>query len=200
MIFNKTVFKKLLKGAYKGGGLLVGNKEGRIIIAGSWWVMTMEEKVFTKEGKAALVELTGALPIQGECWRSTSEGNQIEMPPAYTDIDGDFYDRITAEKPFEKTIIKIDLSDGSTGRLYQKGSDIVCINEIVEMLLDPYGVKAGEDADIDGPYTRNKDDLEMFYWYTADCSFAAGKMNYKEDDYLELFAIMGEFGVPKAKC
>lgn len=65
MIFNKSVFKKLLKEAYKSSGLLVANKNGRIVLSGSWWVMTMAEEVFTKEGKAALVELTGQLPEVG---------------------------------------------------------------------------------------------------------------------------------------
>ncbi len=45
MIFNKSVFKKLLKEAYKSSGLLVANKNGRIVLSGSWWVMTMANEV-----------------------------------------------------------------------------------------------------------------------------------------------------------
>lgn len=200
MIFNKTVFKKLLKEAYKGAGLLVANKEGRIIIAGGWWVMTMEEQVFTKEGKAALVELTGQLPMQGECWRSTSAGNQMEMPTEYMDIDGDFYKEVTARKPFEKTIVTIDGFAGGMGRLYQKDKAVVCINELVEMLLDPSAVKEGEDSCIDGPYTRNEVNPEMFYWYTGECSFAAMRLAFEKDNYLELLENMQQFDIPKAKC
>lgn len=200
MIFNKTVFKKLLKEAYKGAGLLVANKEGRIIIAGGWWVMTMEEQVFTKEGKAALVELTGQLPMQGECWRSTSAGNQIEMPPEYIDIDGDLYDDVTSRAPFEKTIVTIDGLYEGMARMYQKEKTVVCINEVVEMLLDPGAVQPGEDGDIVGPYTRNMVNPSMFYWYTGDCSFAADRLDLEKEEYKELLENMQQFNIPKAKC
>ena len=200
MIFNKTVFKKLLKEAYKGAGLLVANKEGRIIIAGGWWVMTMEEQVFTKEGKAALVELTGQLPMQGECWRSTSAGNQIEVPPEYIDIDGDFYYDVTSRKPFEKTIITVDGLYTGMGRLYQKDKEVICINESVEMLLDPTATKEGEDSDIEGPYTREMENPSMFYWYTSECSFAAGRLDLEKEEYKELLRNMQQFEIPKAKC
>ena len=62
MIFNKSVFKKFLKEAYKGHGLLVGNNDGQIILEGSWWIMTMDKDVFNKDGRAALVQLTGEAP------------------------------------------------------------------------------------------------------------------------------------------
>lgn len=199
MIFNKSVFKKLLKEAYKGAGLLVANKEGRIIIAGSWWVMTMEENVFTKEGKAALVGLTGQLPVQGECWRSTSAGNQIEIPPDYIDIDGAIYDDVTSREPFQKTIVTIDGLFGGMGRLYQKEKFVICINEVVEMLLDPYAVKEGESSDINGPFTKNMEQPNTLYWYTDECSFAAGRLDFEKENYSELLKNMERFDIPKAK-
>lgn len=131
MIFNKSVFKKLLKEAYKSSGLLVANKNGRIVLSGSWWVMTMAQEVFTKEGKAALVELTGQLPEAGECFRCTSAGNQIEIPPDYIDID-----EAACNEVFKKTIMTMDGPLGGILRIYQRGNDIVCMNEIVEQLLD----------------------------------------------------------------
>lgn len=200
MIFNKSVFKKLLKEAYKSSGLLVANKNGRIVLAGGWWVMTMAEGVFTKEGKAVLVELTGQLPEVGECFRCTSAGNQMEIPPEYIAIDDNFYKEVTAKKPFEKTIVTIDGFCGGMGRLYQKGKAVVCINELVEMLLDSSAVKEGEDSCIDGPYTTNETDPTMFYWYTGECSFAAMRLTFEKDNYLELLENMKQFEIPKAKC
>lgn len=200
MIFNKTVFKKLLKEAYKGAGLLVANKDGRIIIAGGWWVMTMEERVFTNDGRAALVELTGQLPVPGECWRSTSSGNQIEMPPEYIDIDGPLYDDVTSRQPFEKTIITMDGLYGGMIRIYQRDKTIACINEVVDMLLDPSQVKEGEDSNISGPYTRNTPEPTMFYWYTDDCSFAAGRLELDKPEYTQLLAEMASIEIMRAKC
>ena len=188
MIFNKSVFEKLLKEAYKGAGLLVTKKEGRIALAGSWWVITMSENVFSNDGKAALVKLTGELPVQGECWRVTSGGNQVEIPPDYIDIDGDFYELITRNEPFNKTIITMDGLAGGLIRLYQRDKIVICINELVNMLLDPSAVKDGEDDYIRGPYVLKMENPSMYYWYTDECSFAAGKLDLEKDEYKELLA------------
>lgn len=168
MIFNKSVFKKLLKEAYKSSGLLVANKNGRIVLSGSWWVMTMAQEVFTKEGKAALVELTGQLPEAGECFRCTSAGNQIEIPPDYIDID-----EAASGEAFKKTIMTMDGPLGGILRIYQRKNDIVCINEVVEQLLDSSAALKDESDCIDGPYTRSSKSTGTLYWYTGECSFAA---------------------------
>lgn len=168
MIFNKSVFKKLLKEAYKSSGLLMANKNGRIVLAGGWWVMTMAEGVFTKEGKAALMELTGQLPEVGECFRCTLAGNQIEIPPDYINID-----EAASGEAFKKTIMTMDGPLGGILRIYQRGNDIVCINEVVEQLLDSSAALDDESDSIDGPYTRSPKSPGMLYWYTGECSFAA---------------------------
>lgn len=147
MIFNKTVFKKLLKTAYKSSGLMVANNSGRIIIAGSWWVMAMEEKVFTNEGRAALVELTGQLPAPGECWKSTSAGNQMMMPLEFMNID-EKIEEIRKNEPFSKTDMILDTHGEK--RLYKRGNTVVCMNEIVQTLLDPDTVCDEEDDYIQG--------------------------------------------------
>lgn len=197
MIFNKTVFKKLLKTAYKGAGLLVANKEGRIIIAGSWWVMSMEEKVFTYDGRAALVELTGQLPMPGECWRSTSAGNQIEIPPDYINIDDpEVFDRATAKEPYEKTILTMNGIWGEISRLYQKGCNVIPVNEIVDMLLDPSQTMKGEDYNITGPYTTDET-TSFLYWYTDNCAFMA--MKTESEDYKEILTYLAETEIPRIK-
>lgn len=66
--------------------------------------------------------------------------------------------------------------DGPLGgilRIYQRGNDIVCINEIVEQLLDSSAALEDESDCIDGPYTRTPKSTGMLYWYTGECSFAA---------------------------
>lgn len=201
MIFNETVFKNLLKEAYKGAGLLVANKEGRIVLAGSWWVITMEEKVFSKKGKAALVELTGQLPMQGECWRTTSAGNQMEVPPEYIDIDGDVYDDVTSRRPFEKTILTLDGLYCGMARVYQKDKAVICINETVDMLLDTSKATENEDTQIRGPYTRNMEHPSTFYWYTDECSFSAERLDLEKPEYKELLnALEANVRLPIAKC
>lgn len=193
MIFNKSVFKKLLKEAYKSSGLLVANKNGRIVLSGSWWVMTMAEEVFTKEGKAALVELTGQLPEAGECFRCTSGGNQIEIPPDYIDID-----KSAGGEAFKKTIMTMDGPLGGILRIYQRRNDIVCINEVVEQLLDSPAALEDESDRIDGPYTRTPKSTGMLYWYTGECSFAACPIKYG-DSVEEFIEEVQKVDIPQSK-
>lgn len=193
MIFNKSVFKKLLKEAYKSSGLLVANKNGRIVLAGGWWVMTMAEGVFTKEGKAVLVELTGQLPEVGECFRCTSAGNQIEIPPDYIDID-----EAASGEAFKKTIMTMDGPFGGMLRIYQRENDIVCINEIVKQLLDSSAALEDESNCIDGPYTRTPEFTGMLYWHTGECSFAACPIECK-DSAEEFIEEVQKVNIPQSK-
>jgi hypothetical protein len=155
--------------------------------------MTMRDSVFTKEGRAALVELTGQLPIQGECWRSTSEGNQFEMPPDYIDIDKN-KEMVMLDEPLQKTVVIVELSENGQERIYKRGEITEYINEIVNMLLDPKSAQEGEDFEILGPYKNN-----FFYWYTDDCSFAATGCEVGEK-YQELLDSMKGISIPEAKC
>lgn len=148
MIFNETVLKKMMKTEYKGHGLLVANKEGRIILGGSWWVISMDEEVFTKRAKASLVELTGCLPEQGECFRVTSAGCQMEIPHGYMDIDGK-KDMIIQKKTCIKTDILID--SFNLVRVFRKEDQMFFINELVSQLLEPSCLTEREEGYIEGP-------------------------------------------------
>lgn len=193
MIFNKTVFKKLLKTAYKRCGLMVANNSGRIIIAGSWWVMAMEEKVFTKEGRAALVELTGQLPVPGECWKSTSAGNQIMMPLEFMNID-EKIEEIMKNEPFHRTDIILDAQGEK--RLYKRGNTVVCMNEIVQTLLDPEAVCNEEDDYIRGAYAENVEDPIFLYWKTNECSFAAGRIEINKPEHVVFLEELARLDIP----
>ena len=68
MFINITEFKKLLKAAYKGSGLIVGNLDGGLIVtnvAGLWGVR-VDCDFLPNKLKAALIELIGDLPEDGE--------------------------------------------------------------------------------------------------------------------------------------
>lgn len=197
MIFNKSVFKKLLKTAYKGNGLKVANNGGRIILAGSWWVMAMEERVFTKEGRAALVELTGQLPVSGECFESTSEGNQIMMPLEYMNID-EKIEKIMAHERFQQTDIILDVYGEK--RLYKRGNTVVCVNEIVQNLLDPENVCDREDNFIQGAYAENVESPLFLYWKTDECSFAVCPIMIEDQKYMCFLEELAKLDVPLRGC
>lgn len=180
MIFNENVLKKLMKTAYKGGGLLAANKEGRILLEGGWWIVEMDEDVFSKKGKAALVELTGCLPEQGECFRSTSAGNQIEMPKEIHNIDIVKESGIFHQDSYKKTKILMDYT--MLIRLYQQEQKIAVINELIPELLENPSLQDGEDGEISGPFGMG----DMYYWFSNRCSLVARGIKIEKPDAVKV--------------
>ncbi|MCM1159360.1 MAG: hypothetical protein NC300_11360 [Bacteroidales bacterium] len=198
MIFNKSVLKKLLKEAYKSGGVLVANRNGRIVLAGGWWAVTMKNRVFSNEARAAVVELAGELPAEGECWRVDSMGCQVEIPPELIRIidTPELRARIAADGVFHKTRLLMEKT--AVYRMYQRNEEVVLVNETMEKLLDIHAAKEGEDASVCGPYYREN----RMYWYTDECSLCAGIMYPDEDkdgEIKELLAALGTMEIPYTK-
>lgn len=196
MIFNKTVFKKLLKEAYKGAGLLVANKDGHIILEGRWWVMKMEERVFSNAGRAALVELTGSIPASGECYRATVAGNQMEMPSEFIEIDNKtMYVTLTSSEPMKKTKLIVEGMSGGLVRYYKTGNRVVSVNEVISSLLENGDSTEYDEGDcVRGPYMGT--DEKILYWYSNYCSLAAGILDMEKDEYKELENGLSKLDLP----
>lgn len=62
MFIKTSIFKRILKDAWKGAGLTVGKKEEMYFIQGAYWILFVYEKDFTSKNKAAVIELVGDLP------------------------------------------------------------------------------------------------------------------------------------------
>lgn len=84
MFLKISSFKTLLKNAWKGAGLTVGNDGEGIYLIGSYWTIWLERSQMTKKAKAAIVELTGELPAAGHVFKAwENQKNQYEMQEVY---------------------------------------------------------------------------------------------------------------------
>lgn len=174
MVFNKSVFKKLIKTAYKTCGLLVANKDDRIILAGGWWMMSVEEKWFPKWGMAAVIELTGEIPAAGESFRATSQGNQMELPNEFVlNLDEGRTRREIADRLVD-THILVDRIGGLQHYL-REGSKVVTVNEMMMELYDPDAGENREPCDITISCLEHK----WVYWHTPGCSWACGIIDHQ---------------------
>lgn len=79
-MFIKTAgFKRLLKEAYKGAGLRIGAAADGVYLSGGYWVIWVKRSEIPKEKLAAIIELVGELPEEGEAYRATKDGQQYEL-------------------------------------------------------------------------------------------------------------------------
>jgi hypothetical protein len=49
MFIKTSIFKRILKDAWKGAGLTVGKKEEMYFIQGAYWILFVYEKDFTSK-------------------------------------------------------------------------------------------------------------------------------------------------------
>lgn len=67
MFLKISMFKRLIKTAWKGMGLTVGNDGEGIYLVGRHWSIWMARIEMTNKAKAAIIELTGGAAIRRNC-------------------------------------------------------------------------------------------------------------------------------------
>lgn len=92
-MFLKTgELKKAMKSALKSRGLTVGNTDGQYLVYCDSWGVCVDAVYASNKFKAAIMELIGGLPEDGECYRcSLSPEKGIEQERVY-DIPVPFED------------------------------------------------------------------------------------------------------------
>ena len=84
MFLKINTFKRLIKTAWKGMGLTVGNDGEGIYLVGNHWSIWLAKWEMTNKAKAAIIELTGGLPSEGTAYKAwEGEGVQFEMTELY---------------------------------------------------------------------------------------------------------------------
>lgn len=138
MFVKISELKKLMKAAYKNGSLIIGNvplngDEG-LIIAGGYWAFGIEYDHAPKELKAAVMELGGEIPYDGQCYRALSEGNQVHI--GFTDHTNPA--TLFKNCTYDLTITKVVIQFLNNVRLLQNEADghIIGINNDILKLID----------------------------------------------------------------
>lgn len=169
MLYNLTIAKRLMKKAYKSGGLVVGiTHQGWFHVSGGWWTICQDITDTPKQFKAAVIELCGDLPEKGTAYRAVKgESNQMMLdmehlfvlPYKWKDIldSGHGYaaSRIILESG-EKQYRVIESNEGHPLRM---------VNDEAFRLVDADAVdyECGETA-ITGPLAKSPEDDAMI-WY-----------------------------------
>ncbi len=161
MFIKTTVFKRLLKQAYKRDALQVGHKDNTNIyyIVGDYWAVMVEAKFFTNSAKAALVELIGDLP-KNESVRIYSDGTRQQL------IDDSTWFAPALREPEEyleeTNLLMEEEKFGVLSRLFSTGEKLIPVNEGLYSLIDEE-TKTSDDLDIVGPY-RTRLSGHMLMW------------------------------------
>lgn len=166
MFLRMTTLKKLMKKAFNAGKLTVGMSEDGLFMDCESFYVWLSKYTVQNKVKAAIIELAGELPTEGNAFTAEKGGNQTCIPM------NDIWDKnkrlANADKRYVITPILFDNSD--VYRFLQQAGTVnmKAINEIFIDLIDRSEIDYmnGED-EVSGPFAS--EDGGMFYFTTDLC-------------------------------
>lgn len=120
MFINTGKMRRLMKEAYKTQGLAVYRGDGRVTISGTWFEFQIQEKLLPYAIKAAVVELAGDMPEEGEGILLRKDAPIQYIAP------GVYPTKYTDREPVTVTCL-LTCSHGEYARCLQKREGTICL-------------------------------------------------------------------------
>ncbi len=177
MFINTQIFKKLVKEAFNQGAMNLSRVGKDYIIHGNYWAISAKAEQFPNKEKAAVVELAGDMPAEGESFLLSKEEKQIIIGPApwtkYLNDEPEEFLYIT------QTIVQEKSNSGIISRILQNDNmQITTVNEMFISMLNKN--KKENETQIEGPYVVRGCDFGVFF-RTNLCTLMAAVRNWSED-------------------
>lgn len=175
MILDITTFKKMVKAAADGHGLTIVNTGREIHFLGGYWIINIDRDRLHNKALAAVIELCGELPKEGEAFTVNKFGDkQMEMDLGHTGVG-----KIVNGRPMKMTRVIVD---GYRAFQDDEGT-ITLIREIFVNLISAKNI----DQDESLPNPVKQDRNPSIHWQNQYCTVVACPMLIDEDSWkLEL--------------
>lgn len=157
MFLKNAGFKRLIKEAYSGPGLRMGNDGEGIYLSGGYWTIWVKTGKIPKKALAAIIELTGEIPAAGEHFSATKEGNQYELE--YKELYNAMANAVNYETELDITSLSYHTRSGNVARILQEpySKKIFAVNERFVDMVDNMAVDYDNgEAAAEGPLIGKK--------------------------------------------
>lgn len=195
-MFLKTAkFKKLLKEAYSGSGLRIGDMGDGIYLSGSYWIMWIRWGQIPKEKLAAIIEFVGEIPEDETGFCATKDGQQYELQ-----LEDQMHVMVEAMKckcAMEITTLLFENTHGNKWRVLQnpETGQIKMINERFIEMIDMKSVDQENGHTFpEGPLVGN---TEGVFWMNN--IMALYVMPRREDGYENLIRFLESIEINKVE-
>lgn len=195
MFITTQGFKRLIKQAYKTRDLHIANDGAGYTIAGGYWRIWIKHEWIPKKELAAIIELTGELPAEGQAFTVYEEGNQYEME--LPNERSAMTIALECKMTLEITPLVLRYATGQQARVLQRADtrEIMLINDqFMDMITNKAIDHNKGESPAEGPFIHP---AEYGVFYRSDTM--AMRIAPRTDDkniellkYLEHFDIMGE--------
>lgn len=151
MFCNEKKLIGLMKESFKTEGLTVGCTGEEYLLAGGQWTLKSRIDVLTNKVKAALVELTGVLPDEGEwiTYRKDMEP-QLQVPDVFGELKVPEYGVMA-----QMTGVLFITSRKVLCRVW-KGKQCLAVPEVFTPLVDPEQIEPGKEPSVNGPFVSGR--------------------------------------------
>lgn len=182
-------FKRLIKEAYTGAGLYVAHQGNQLLFGGSYWVIATIKDSLDKKALAAVFELTGEIPEDGEAFKATKEANQYEINEVYWNLINATYQYGDREEKLTVTRLVLNKYPyGRTMRILQaEDGRVDVLDEGIAQAIDPASINTDYEYKIEGSFI-NRHFPKQVYWQseaTTLIAFLFDSDNMKEKDLLD---------------
>lgn len=195
MFITTQGFKRLIKQAYKTRDLHIANDGAGYTIDGGYWRIWIKHEWIPKKELAAIIELTGELPAEGQAFTVYEEGNQYEME--LPNERSTMTIALECKMTLEITPLVLRYATGQQARVLQKADtrEITLINDqFTDMITNKAIDYEKGESSASGPFIHHR---EYGIFYRSDTM--AMQIMPRTDDkniellrYLEHFDIIGE--------
>lgn len=181
MFLKLQILKKLMKEAFKHERLIVAQNEDTFYIGGRYWEVEIEKTYIQKTILAEMIELTGEIPLNGECFLAGKSGNQMQVWETEINPEG-------IDQELEVTDLILLTKSGLEQRVLQDpiSKTVILLDNTFMNLIDKSQVDhaRGEHPPI-GPYYNQKREV---LWYSN--SGKVRLMHRKDDEHQNMLKDM----------
>ena len=153
MFIKPSKFEKLIKTAYKGGRLHVGNDGENFLAAGAGWSMSMRKDLIPKELRAIIIKYVGRMPDVDEYFLALEDGDQTEVPGAFIGEEE------TSGLPFAEATHLAYVRGNNLFNIFQSvsdGYDFMVLASLVDAVDESMIEEWDGELKIKGPYLHRK--------------------------------------------
>lgn len=173
----------MLKQAYTGVGLCVARRGDDLLFSGSNWAIATEKESMDKKQLAAVIELTGELPGDGEAFKATKEENQYEIGEVHWDMIDRTEDREKEEKLTVTQVVLERYPIGKAMRVLQAADGRVeVLNDRFVKAIDSLSMNTDYEYEVQGPFVNPKFPKQV-YWESEATTLTA--LLYDQDELKE---------------
>lgn len=147
MFINEKILIRRMKRAYRGSGVFMAREDGWYYLKGGYWNAKIAVGFMPRSVLALMLEMSGAIPEEGDYWTSDKEKDQYELYLTGLDIPKERH------KMYKRRVALLSPGGKPLRVLQHESNQIMTFDEELVAAADPACLdKANDEGTMEGPF------------------------------------------------